>query len=151
MSTPIEPSDPHLRASDSDRRRTAERLSRALAEGELTADEHTDRAVSAAAARTRGELAALTKDLAIDSAPEDVPWAQRARTPAPYDRPRRHRVAELASGWRSWAGTAVLLTVVWGVASLASGHLTSYWPVWPLAFWGAGLIITGIRGPRNDD
>jgi hypothetical protein len=41
--------------------------------------------------------------------------------------------------------------VIWGVASVATGHLTAYWPVWPLALWGAGLIISGIRGPRNDD
>ena len=151
MSTPIEPPDPQLRAGDTDRRRTAERLARALAQGELSPDEHTDRAAKTVAARTRGELAALTKDLAGDSAPEELTWQQRAAAPAPYDRPRRHRVAELASGWRSWAGTAVLLTVIWGVASLAAGHLTTYWPVWPLAFWGAGLIITGIRGSRNDD
>lgn len=156
MSTPPEPSDDLLRAGDQDRQRTADRLARAVARGELTADEHAERAARAAAARTRGELAELTRDLAPDPDPaapaaaDPEPWQRRAATPAPYERPGRGRIAHLASGWRSWAGTAVVLTAIWGVASWSAGHLTAYWPVWPLGFWAVGLIVTGIRGSRDD-
>jgi hypothetical protein len=152
VSTPTGPRDGNqLRASDADRRSTGERLSRALAAGEISEQEYAERSATAQGARTRGELSALTNDLADDRVAQEEPWPARARTPAPYERGRRRGVAELASGWRSWAATAVVLTVIWGVASLSAGHLTGYWPVWPLGFWGAALIITGIRGSRGDD
>jgi Domain of unknown function (DUF1707)/Cell wall-active antibiotics response 4TMS YvqF len=53
-----------LRASDSDRDRVIELLSAAAADGRLTASEHSERVDRAYAARTLGELAALTTDLA---------------------------------------------------------------------------------------
>jgi hypothetical protein len=52
-----------LRAADRDRDRAAERLAAALADGRLTADEHTTRLEQALAGRTLGELAALLDDL----------------------------------------------------------------------------------------
>jgi Domain of unknown function (DUF1707)/Cell wall-active antibiotics response 4TMS YvqF len=60
---------PHdLRASDADRERFFTLLSEAAADGRLTLSEHADRAQRATAARTLGELAALTADLAVPSA-----------------------------------------------------------------------------------
>lgn len=50
-------------ASDTDRDAAAGRLSSALAEGRLTAGEHSERVGAAYAARTLGELGALTADL----------------------------------------------------------------------------------------
>lgn len=52
-----------VRASDAERELTVERLSRAVGTGRLTVEEFDERSAKAYAARTRGELAALTEDL----------------------------------------------------------------------------------------
>jgi tape measure domain-containing protein len=52
-----------VRASDADRDAVIERLSRAFAQGRLTADEFEERVATACAARTMAELLALTRDL----------------------------------------------------------------------------------------
>jgi hypothetical protein len=57
-----------LRASDADRERVIALLNEAAADGRLTLGEHSERAERAYAARTLGELAALTTDLASASA-----------------------------------------------------------------------------------
>lgn len=60
---------PHeLRASDADRERVVTLLTQAAGDGRLTLGEHTERAERAYAARTLGELAVLTTDLAVPSA-----------------------------------------------------------------------------------
>jgi hypothetical protein len=53
-----------LRASDSDRERVVVMLSTALGDGRLTRTEHSERVDAALTARTLGDLAALTADLA---------------------------------------------------------------------------------------
>jgi hypothetical protein len=57
-----------LRASDADRDRVLTLLAEAMSDGRLTAEEHADRVQRAFSARTLGELAALTTDLAMPSA-----------------------------------------------------------------------------------
>ena len=57
-----------MRASDADRERVIELLSEAAGDGRLTLGEHSERAERAYSARTLGELAALTADLAAASA-----------------------------------------------------------------------------------
>lgn len=57
-----------LRASDADRERVVAVLAEAAADGRLTLDEHTERVHRAYRARTLGELARLTEDLAAPSA-----------------------------------------------------------------------------------
>ena len=57
-----------LRASDADRDRVLALLAEAASDGRLTADEHAERVQQACTARTLGELADLTKDLAVASA-----------------------------------------------------------------------------------
>jgi hypothetical protein len=57
-----------LRASDADRERVVTVLAEAAADGRLTLDEHTERVHRAYRARTLGELARLTEDLAAPSA-----------------------------------------------------------------------------------
>ncbi|MER7461915.1 DUF1707 domain-containing protein [Streptomyces sp. NPDC097981] len=73
-----------LRASDADRDRIAQILSDALAEGRLTADEHSDRLDSLYAVKTVGELEVLVRDL---PGPGGVPTApaypQAPAAPAP--------------------------------------------------------------------
>jgi hypothetical protein len=66
MSTRQAPRD--LRASDADRDRVLALLAEAVADGRLTADEHAERVQRACTARTLGELAELTTDLAVPSA-----------------------------------------------------------------------------------
>src|SRR5262249_45621689 len=57
-----------LRASDADRERVVTALAEAVADGRLTLDEHAERVHRAYQARTLGQLAGLTEDLAAPSA-----------------------------------------------------------------------------------
>jgi hypothetical protein len=57
-----------LRASDADRDRVLALLAEATGDGRLTAEEHAERVQRACTARTLGELAELTVDLAAPSA-----------------------------------------------------------------------------------
>jgi hypothetical protein len=69
-----------LRASDADRDRIADILREALAEGRLTADEHSERIGAVYAARTVGELEPLVGDL-----PQTADAGGRRAASAPYD------------------------------------------------------------------
>jgi len=73
---------PELRVSDAEREATVVRLREAGGEGRLTLEELAERVEAADAARTRGELDALTADL-----PESTAWRDGA-TP---DVPRKER------------------------------------------------------------
>lgn len=55
-----------LRVSDADRAAVLRRLERAVGEGRLTVAEFDERTMSACAARVRGELDDLTRDLPPD-------------------------------------------------------------------------------------
>jgi hypothetical protein len=68
-----EPGGSVVRASDADRDRTVEVLAAASAEGRLTLEEYSDRSEAALVARTLGDLASLTADLAAVSLPEAPP------------------------------------------------------------------------------
>ena len=57
-----------LRASDADRDRTLAMLADAVSDGRLAMEEHVERVQRACSARTLGELAELTADLAVPSA-----------------------------------------------------------------------------------
>jgi hypothetical protein len=61
---PPRPAPRDLRASDTDRERVVTMLAGAFADGRLTPDEHSERMSAALSARTLGELAVLTADLA---------------------------------------------------------------------------------------
>jgi hypothetical protein len=62
-------SSPHdLRASDADRERVVTLLAEAVSDGRLTLGEHSERTERAYSARTLGELAELTADLALPTA-----------------------------------------------------------------------------------
>jgi hypothetical protein len=62
---PSRPGPRDLRASDTDRERVVAMLSEALADGRLTTEEHSERSEAALTARTLGDLAGLTADLAV--------------------------------------------------------------------------------------
>lgn len=67
-----------LRASDADRDRVISLLSSAAADGRLSQSEHAERVERAYTARTLGELAVLTADLAP---PSDQPFRLDGRSP----------------------------------------------------------------------
>jgi len=62
---PSRPAPRDLRASDADRERVVALLSEAAADGRLAAGEHSERTERAYEARTLGDLAELTADLAV--------------------------------------------------------------------------------------
>ena len=69
---------PELRVSDADRETAVARLRTAVGEGRLTLEELAERVELADAARTHGDLAALTADLPV-SAPASAAVERRAR------------------------------------------------------------------------
>ena len=120
---------PEQRASDAEREAAAERLRVAAGDGRLDPDELEERLEQAYAARTVGELEALTRDL---------PEAGGA-------------LAERESVWRSehvrekLASFIVVNTVcvtIW-LATGADGH---FWPVWVMLGTGIALFSTLVRG-----
>jgi hypothetical protein len=62
------PSPRDLRASDADRERVVTMLAQAAADGRITLEEHAHRVQRAYTARTLGDLAGLTEDLALPGA-----------------------------------------------------------------------------------
>jgi hypothetical protein len=72
------PAPRDLRASDADRERVVALLTEAASDGRLTLGEHSERAERAYSARTLGELAELTADLAV---PSDQPIRLDGRKP----------------------------------------------------------------------
>jgi hypothetical protein len=70
-----------LRASDQDRERAASVLNEALAEGRLTAQEHSERLDSIYAAKTHAELVPLLEDLPAPSGTQSPAATSSATTP----------------------------------------------------------------------
>jgi hypothetical protein len=146
--------DPHLRAGDGDRERTAETLRRAFAEGRLTPDELDERLSAAYSARTMADLAQLTADLP-EPDPYQLPVPNRPGPdrPAPIRSDRRpaHRHPPLRAALASYVTTSLLLIFIW----VASGGLTQpshqgFWPLWVIGPWGIALLGRTIAG-RDDD
>jgi hypothetical protein len=128
-------SESSLRASDEDRERVAQELSRQAAAGRITAEELDERLNAAYAARTTGELERLTDDL--PAAPESTLPRDVAL--------RRAKFQHRAFG----AVLTILLCVgVWA----ASGAHGSFWPIWVIIVLGVGAIREGFRayGPGSE-
>ncbi len=104
-----------LRASDADRDGTVFALRSHAAEGRLELAELEERLEAAFAARTHGELAALTSDL---------PRRESRPRPGP-------RAPEL----RPYLAVMALLIAIWVVTG--AGY---FWPLWPMLGWGVPLI-----------
>ncbi len=118
-----------IRASDAERDEVLDRLGRAHVEGRLDHDEFTDRTAAALAARTVGDLTALTVDL-----PPPMP-PRPAAGPAVPGRPPG-AVMTTVPGWPALLGWAL---VGWAAVFAVSGGL------WILT--GAGGDHSG-PGPR---
>jgi Domain of unknown function (DUF1707)/Cell wall-active antibiotics response 4TMS YvqF len=91
---------PRLRASDADRDNAASVISNAMAEGRLTAEEHSDRLDAIYAAKTQADLVPLLDDL-----PGKVPATAPATAP------------EAASGEVARIGRASRIVAIFGGAS----------------------------------
>jgi hypothetical protein len=104
--------DPDMRASDADRERVAQLLRDSAGDGRLDMDELSERLDSAYAARTFGELRAVTRDLPV--APPR-PSTELARP--------RHRPSAFV--WIS-----VMLIAIWALTG--AGY---FWPLWPMLWF----------------
>lgn len=121
--------NPAIRASDEDRQAMVDVLSEHTAAGRLTLSEFEERAAAAYAAKLIGDLDRLTRDL--PALPDRMGSSRpRGRAPAPWRR----------AVWRAWLRVAVFSMIIWGAASLASGNLLYFWPIWVFGPWGAMLL-----------
>jgi len=122
-----------MRAADVDRERVAEQLRSAHAEGRLDLAKYDERVQQAWAARTYGELTALTADL--------VPAA--VATPHGRGHEIHHR-----SHWRgnaaAWLSVSVINLLIWGILSLATSDPIYPWWIWVAGPWGALLLVGWI-------
>ena len=116
-----------LRVSDHERERVVDLLSRHAAEGRLDVDELDARIDRAFAARTRGELEAITSDL-----PTPGDGTPRRR------RNRRSGLPLLSHGLVPFVAVNVLLVAIW--AATGAGY---FWPIWPILGWGFALVKGG--------
>ena len=108
---------PGTRAKDSDRTDTCQVLDSALAEGQLSMEEHRQRVSTATTAATLGELQSLVADLQSENAPVKLPNLKaRPKLPA-------------AGGWGLRIATAVVLVLFgmgigWGLYGNTSSPLS---------------------------
>jgi hypothetical protein len=130
-----------LRASDADREHVVYALRQHHGDGRLTVSEFTERMDLAYEAKTLGDLEGLTTDLP----PLPPPLEPR---PDPV-RVNRGRFYQHLLTYSCVNGFMILL---WLVASIFTGRLLFFWPIWTLLGWGLALGSHAIRtfGPRFD-
>lgn len=141
--------DPHLRASDEDRDRTAALLREHHALGRLTAEEFSERLDKTFEAKTIGDLDALLRDLpSIDL--YRLPDARLTR------QPQQARVQPAAArhgsaGWRAAWGCYLTVNLICFVVWMLSGF--GYpWFLWVAGPWGAilaGSYLSSGAGRRD--
>ena len=124
----VRPED--MRAGDADRERVLERLRLAHVEGRLGVEEFDERIAATLAAKTYGELAALTEDL-----PEKPPEPTAA--PADDD-------GDFRSGVAAWAAASVTTAMIWAISCIAAGALIHPWFFWVAGPWGVVLLVTWL-------
>ncbi|MGH3898481.1 MAG: DUF1707 domain-containing protein [Pseudonocardiaceae bacterium] len=132
-----------MRAADTDREWVAEKLRSAHAEGRLDLTEYDGRVQQAWAARTYGELEALTADL-----PQAGPAATPATRPEVQHSHGQYRQGRAGrSAVAAWAGASVINLLIWGVVSLATLSWIYPWWIWVAGPWGA-VLLAGWIGER---
>ena len=144
--------EPHLRAADADRTAVAAQLGDQMSAGRLTVAEYDERLTRAYAARTYGELEALTADLPRPAA--------QPQAPAPAALPGVHGASACGwsggpsreAAWRNWAVTALIVLTVWTATVIGSGEFHYFWPIWVIGPWGAVLLAQTLgRGRGYED
>jgi uncharacterized protein DUF1707 len=143
VTDPVHPDQ--LRVSDPERAAVQEQLRRAVAVGQLDLHEFDTRVQSVWAARTRGELSRVTRDL-----PELPP-------PPPPPPPPGQRFSNDDAGTAMrvlaivWASITAVNLVVWGLVSVTGDGDVYPWWIW-LSVPGAVLLVlytAGIGRPRR--
>ncbi|WP_308257458.1 DUF1707 SHOCT-like domain-containing protein [Pseudonocardia lacus] len=129
----VRPED--LRAGDADRERVLDRLRAAHVEGRLDVEEFDERIRATLAARTYGELAALTSDLPPAAAPPAVPVAMS---------PEDDAAGEFRSGVAAWAAASVTTMAIWAISCVASGLFIYPWFLWVAGPWGTVLLVAWL-------
>ncbi len=142
-----------LRASDADRDLVAQVLSSAYADGRLDREEHDQRAETAAAARTLGELPPLMNDL--------VPETSPSRSPDPIvvasTSELRDRAAEAFHERRRNAAFGFLAPslVSWAIYLAVNGWTLNafLWPLIVMAASGVHLLrtLTGAQEIQREE
>ncbi|MGK5680787.1 DUF1707 SHOCT-like domain-containing protein [Actinoplanes sp. URMC 104] len=137
----------NMRAADEDRRKVADRLSAALGEGRLDLAEYDERLQGAYAAKTYADLDRLLADL-----PDAAPLVP-SPAPAPVPAAARDgvRAQWLGHVWIPWAKAAAFFTIIWGLAWVANGDPTAYWPAWIIGPWGVVLLVRTATGLAGDE
>jgi Domain of unknown function (DUF1707)/Domain of unknown function (DUF4190) len=109
------PAHATMRASSADRERAVDVLKAGFAEGRLTQDEYNDRMGRAYAARTYGDLAALTADLPAGASPLPA-WPVPAYQPLPSAGTNSMAIASMVLGVAEFftAGLTAIPAVVCG-------------------------------------
>jgi hypothetical protein len=130
--------DPHLRAGDADRERTAERLRKSHAEGRLDMDEFQQRLERCYAAKTLGELSELVRDLPRQDELDERPSSSRFL-------PSRLPLVPLAS---------ILIALIVVSAAIGHHHLWLWIPLvfllWRASSWRRRRTWAGARrGPHG--
>jgi hypothetical protein len=142
--------EPHLLAADADRAAVATELGEQMIAGRLTIAEYDERLARAYAARTYGELEALTADLPRPAARPPAP------VPAPHGAVQGASACGWSGGpsreaaWRNWAVVAVIVLTVWTATVIGSGELRYFWPIWVIGPWGAVLLAQSLTRGRAD-
>jgi hypothetical protein len=140
----------HLRAADADRVAVATALGEHMSAGRLTLAEYDERVAHAYAARTLGELAELTADLpALGTPPAAGPAPAPAHSPGVQSACGPAGRGRNALAWQAWLRTALVVTSIWLITSLASGSPDYFWPVWVVGPWGAVLLGQRLSGGRH--
>jgi hypothetical protein len=119
----VDMTDVSMRAADTDRDRTVERLRDAAAEGRLEPDDLERRLETALAARTYAELEGVVADL---PQPDGARRAVRERS-------------ELGG----LLATSMLLVAIWALTGMCY-----FWPVWPILGWGVFIVPGALHGGR---
>jgi hypothetical protein len=136
---------PGLRASDADRERVAHTLQTALSEGRLTLEEFDERVAVVYAARTYGDLAAVTDDLppSHELGRSRGPEEWRARPPA--FRTAHPPVAGVGrAAWSAYLSVNVICLIVWACLVVTGDGVQDWWFLWVAGPWGAVLASREI-------
>jgi hypothetical protein len=130
--------DPAMRASDEDRERLVADLNEHTVAGRLNTEDLEQRVQAAYAAQTKGELAALRRDLPVSSRQAALDHAARRALLS------RRLIQETAPS----LGAFVICSGVW----LVAGATGQFWPVWVLIVVAMTLVRSAwaLYGPAPD-
>jgi len=133
-----------LRAADTDREYVTGQLGRALAEGRLDLGELDERVTAAWAARTYGELAALTADLPFVEPPRPVP-SRNPSTPGADTGSLAHPLT-WTGGTGVWLAVGLINVVVWGGIV---GTLVFLW--WIVIIVAGSVLLVELTSGKDAD